>query len=472
MHGVRVSPRSVCSAGFHDSVRAFTLLGALAAGPLSACAASNDPAGQLPGGVEPSPLTGTSLTRWLSQDRMTGDWGGTRRELERKGVKFDANYIFELAANTSGGQRDGRTYTHQIDAGFTFDTDKLFGWKGGTVRITASDRHGRNLSSEYVGNLFEVQELYGGGRITRLAELSVEQTLWDGRLDILIGHIFAGKDFAVSPLYCNFQNNAVCGHPNSIPYNTSISLFPVATWGLRVRGKPRDDIYLQVGAYEANPTKNDQHGFDFGLAGATGTFFMAEAGYLYDQATPGRGLPGNYKIGAYYDTSSKPDNFRDVQGGSRALSGLDARRKRGASGAYVLADQMLYRARPESDVGLTAFGGADFSDRATSYFDYFVEGGLIYQGVLASRPRDKLSFAVAYGHVSPSRADFQRDFNAANPTAPAGVQTHEILFELNYGIQISPWLHVLPNVQYIVRPGATGQIRNATVVGVEFAFKI
>jgi carbohydrate-selective porin OprB len=61
---------------------------------------------------------------------------------------------------------------------------------------------------------------------------------------------------------------------------------------------------------------------------------IVEAGYRLDQDTGSAGLPGNYKIGLYVDHTFR-DLFRDVRGGSAALSGLPRRTTRGNAGFVV-----------------------------------------------------------------------------------------------------------------------------------------
>jgi porin len=37
--------------------------------------------------------------------------------------------------------------------------------------------------------------------------------------------------------------------------------------------------------------------------------------------------------------------------------------------------------------------------------------------------------------------------------------------ELDYGIAVASWLQVRPNLQYVIRPGGTGKIADAFVIG-------
>jgi porin len=100
---------------------------------------------------------------WLDQKTMTGDWGGARTSLEEAGVKPRALWVTESAANPSDGRSHGARYTQQIDFGADLDPGRLAGLAGGSIRITLTDRAGRSLSADAIGNLLTVQEVFGGG---------------------------------------------------------------------------------------------------------------------------------------------------------------------------------------------------------------------------------------------------------------------------------------------------------------------
>ena len=46
-----------------------------------------------------------------------------------------------------------------------------------------------------------------------------------------------------------------------------------------------------------------------------------------------------------------------------------------------------------------------------------------------------------------------------------GVQTHAEVFEINYGIQVTPAVLVQPELEYFVRPGGTSAVPNSFLVG-------
>ena len=121
-----------------------------------------------------------------------------------------------------GGNFSAGRYTQQLDFGADFDLNRLVGVSGGTVRVTFTDRAGRSLSADALGNnLFPVQELYGAGQNFRLAGLSYQQELLDKRLVFEIGWAPLGDEFGSNPIYCHFQSGAMCGHPKSLSTDSS-----------------------------------------------------------------------------------------------------------------------------------------------------------------------------------------------------------------------------------------------------------
>ncbi len=89
-----------------------------------------------------------------------------------------------------------------------------------------------------------------------------------------------------------------------------------------------------------------------------GAFVIAEASYLPNQAKGASGLPGTYRIGAWYHTSS---HFADQRFDNTGLSlaspqstGIPLEHT-GDFGFYGMVDQTLYRVPGTDDQGLSAF---------------------------------------------------------------------------------------------------------------------
>jgi porin len=117
----------------------------------------------------------------------------------------------------------------------------------------------------------------------------------------------------------------------------------------------------------------------------------------------------------------------------------------------------VYReAAAHSAQGLTPFATVTYAPSDRNTFPLFVSTGLVYQGLLPGRDRDIAAFGLAYGQ-------FSRHLSR---------QVFEMVLEWTYEIGLAPWLTVQPDIQYIVRPGGTGDIPNAWVIGVQIGMNL
>jgi porin len=420
-------------------------------GTLLACA--------LPALAQPAQSSDDS---WLTRSTLTGDWGGTRSSLEDDGITLHAHWTTESAGNVSGGRYQTARYTQQLDAGADFDLGKLWGVPNAKIQFTVTDRRGRSLTNDALGNQFSVQELYGAGQNFRLAELNWQQDFLVHRVYIQLGWSPLGDDFARLPAFCNFQNGIICGHANAMTTNSGAHNFPTAQWGGHVKWHATPNFYATVGAYLNNPNAgNGDQGFNLSLK-HRGVFVPVELGWA-----SGRGagqLPGDFKLGVYYNTAGTPDVHTDINGQPAGLTGADFMQHNGRSGGYVIADRMVYREGPDSSRGLTFGAMAGVGDAATARFRYFWVLGGHYQGTFVGRDNDVISFMLASGRTNPRLTRYQRDRDRVAPGS-VGVQSHESVAEIDYGAKITPWLTLRPNLQYVMHPGGTGDIPDAFVIG-------
>lgn len=400
--------------------------------------------------------TNPALSSWLRGQYMTGDWNGTRSDLEAKGVTLRAHHIAESAANPVGGLKQGAAYTEQVDAGADFDLEKLIGWPKAKLHVTFTQRAGQSLAANTIGSYISVQEIYGAGQNVRLAQLSYEQLLLEDRLQIKLGWLHASDDFATSPIYCYFQNNGFCGQI-AIVVNSGFTIYPTGSWGGMAKVSLAHDVYFQTGVYEVNPTlAAPANGFKLGLSGASGVIMPAQIGWQPRLGT--NGLKGHYRLGGYYDTSDVPYLGSPV-GGPQALA-------RGRWGFYGQADQMIYRTAPGTDRGLTAFAVLAYAAPDTAMLEYIAQLGFLQRGTFAEREDDTIGLAISYSRISSTQVAAQNAANAVSPGSVA-VQSSETTIELNYRAQLTPWFSLMPNLQYVIRPNGVTTIPSALVLGLQ-----
>ncbi len=395
-----------------------------------------------------------STTAFAADNTLTGDWGGLRHQLAADGITFTGDYSGETAYNAHGGLHRSARYSQNLKLGVQFDLSKLYGLdNGGKVQLTINDRRGSSASEELVGNRLPIQENYGG-LYTRLTELSYERNL-SPALNLKLGYMAMGNDLGGldSGILCNFMNAGFCGHPLNMSGGSGWTNYPNAHLGARVKYDLTPDWQLRVAAFNVDPESNGNasRAWHLGPKHTTGTVVPVELVYKL------RGeLPGEYKLGYYYDSS----NVKRI-GSSEEVAGR--------GGHYLLVDQAVWNDPVSPGRSLHAFGQYSASSKAASPFTKWYGAGVVLYKPFEGRPRD--TFALGYGRAVPnprSRAVLEdAAVDAGQPLA--SLDSAEQLIELSYGYQATAWLNVRPDVQYIVEPGAFSgkDIDNALVFGLQ-----
>jgi len=397
------------------------------------------------------------------KQHLLGDWGGVRTRLHDRGIDLTIGYIGETAAVISGGKRHGLDYAQQLELQADLDWAKIAGLKGFKTHTIFVNRAGRSAAHDYAGDyLFQIESIYGGTHHApiHLVEFWGEQKI--GSADFAAGRLAVGEDFATSPLYCEFMSTTVCGYPHSLPAKTGFTAFPNSTWGARLRLHMGGRIYLQAGAYQVRPKLGGRSGFDWGFSGTTGTYLPVEVGW--EPTFGSAGLPGHYKAGFALDTSDRPDTAFDDAGRPFAISHAPPATHRSRHSWYLLGDQMVARHGNGGSNGLIVLGGYVRSAPATSQLSDFWFVGVVDQGVIGARPNDTIGFMLSYVKASDGVGLTQmleeRQGLPLTPPAP-GPQSHELVIEARYGATLAPGLKLMPDLQYLIRPSASGRIDNA-----------
>jgi porin len=395
-----------------------------------------------------------------SEHYLTGDWFGIRNALDDSGISITGGYTTEPAGNPIGGIEHGFTYLHNFGFDVGLDLDKILSIPGASFLVTVSQRSGRGLTQDDIGNAISVQQIFGGGQTYRLVQMRWDQKLCDDQLEFSLGRLTTTSDFFSSQFYCQFVDNGICGQPTSPFFNmpNGITAYPAGYWGGLVLVRPTPETYAKLGVYDGDPNHGDDtHGLNFGF-GDNGVLVVSEIGYKSKAGL--LDLPCRYSFAGYYHSGEFPDVVEDAFMTNLFVSGRPGRPHSGQCGFYLLFEQMLLR-NAGLDAGLNSFVTFVVSpDDDISVMPYFVNGGLIWEGLIPCRPHDKLDLGF-YSTV------FSHDIREAQHAARLPGQTSETNIELNYQLQLTPYLYVRPNVQYVFKPNGLNTIKNALVLGTE-----
>ena len=406
---------------------------------------------------------------------MTGDWGGERTKLIEQGIDIKADYVGEMGANLHGGYDDDKTgrYSDQFGLGVALDLQKLWGWDNTQAKIQLTNRNGYNISNDRVGDpragtLSSSQEVYGRGHMVRLTQLWIQHQFFDNKLDVKAGYFGEGEDFNTFP--CDFQNLAFCGSQvgnwaTNIWYN-----WPVSQAAIRVKYNINDELYAQIGAYNQNPSQLEHgNGFKLSGSGTKGTVLPVELVW----SPKVNSLPGEYRVGYYKSTADADDVREDVNGFDAATTGDDYKSHSSKHGYWFVAQQQLTSHNGDATRGLNIAANATFHDKDTNFIDNYQSVMFVYKGPFDARPKDDIGIGAARIHVNKDVKRNAELLNASNGVSDydnaafSPIRETEYNYELNYGIHVTNWLTVRPNLQYITHPGGVDEVDNALVAGLK-----
>jgi porin len=448
-------------------------------------------------------LCGTQPTLAGAKDESAAEWlpfippgfNDWRNKTSDKGFAFSATYIGDTIGNASGGIKRGVTYGGRFDFGVDADLDKLVGWTGAKLHANMLQIHGRGMTRDNIHNLATISEIEALPD-TRLYEAYIEQAFGNGDVSLKIGQQAADAEFFDSKTDDLFVNGTF-GWPaikaTDLPAGGPSP--PIAAMGARLKAKLVDDVTLFAAIFNGNaappgpgdPQLRDNHGLAFRVNDDPWLISQVQFDYNLDLGT-GK-LPGNIVPGGWYHTGQFDDQRFTSQGLSIADpsgSGVAAR-LRGNYGLYVTIEQMLVRGAADTDKGVTAtekgitmFARAAYSPPDRNLIDFYADGGIGFNGMLADRPLDRFGAAIAYMQISPATRNLDRDTQLF-AGIPSPVRSSEVLIELIYEAHVKPGWLLQPYFQYVIRPGGgipnpndpTGvsRIGNAAIFGLTTTIK-
>lgn len=414
---------------------------------------------------------GSPATAQNASPDLLGNIGGLRAVLGNIGITLNVTDSENLLGSLAGGIKQGATLQGVTTGEMEIDTGKAFGLPGGTFHITALQIHGRSLSPYYLDDL---QAANGNEAedTTRLWELWYDQAFDAGRFDLKLGRQSIDNEFILSRFSGLFVNT-MAGWP-LLPSEDLYGggpAYPLSSLGVRIQAKPADSTTILAGVFDDNPGGGGFSADAQRLNGAgarfnlnTGALFIAELQYAVD-----RKLPGIYKIGVWYDTGYFPDQRFSTNGlslASPAGSGLPEMHK-GNESLYGVVDQTVWQSAADTARNLNLFGRIMGAPDDHNLIDFSFNGGVTYAAPLPGRDNDQAGLDLGIGRVSSRAAALDRD----QGTIARGVET---LLELTYQAQVTPWLQLQPDLQYVINPGAgllnpdneTSRLRNEIVAGV------
>lgn len=381
-------------------------------------------------------------TSWVDGDRLTGDWQGVRTQQENTGFKTFAYYSGIFTSNVHGGNSTDSSYSGDLFIGMEFDLEKILGWDTTTFVLSGIDRHGRSTDKAVGGQYSVMQNV--GGQNAFLYNVTLEKTFLDDTLSVKFGRMTATDDFVGSPYYGYSVNNAVNGQIRAALFDGVMTSYPFPVWGGRVKYQPREDFYVMLGVFQLSEDMFDRdgQGVDMGFESGDGISIFTQIGW-------------NPKF------AERQAHF--FVGMNNSFFDMDEFNSRGSreefTRFYGHADYQVFTESAGSDEGLVLFATLGYSPyQDAAIIPLQSTFGMNYLGLFPGREKDRTMFFATYGA-------FSDDFAAEKVAAGGSKPDYEMVLEMGHRFQLTPAAYFQPDVQYIIRPGGTGIIDNALVIG-------
>ena len=420
----------------------------------------------------------------FEQDKLTGDWGGTRKTLKDAGIDLGLSYIAETLSSPTGGLKQTPIYQGLLTPSLNLDLEKLVHWPGATFYTDAFQITGRGLSRNAIGNLLAVSTIEALPS-TRLHDLWLQQEVLDRQVSLRVGQIALDDEFYISQYSANFINSTFgCPDILSTDLPGGGPCYPFAVPGVRLRGAPTAGLTLSAAVFNGNPAPpgpgdpqvRNSSGTNF-LIGEGGSLALAELAYSFDVAPDLSASLSDAKFGGWYHTAEFPDLRRDTLGRSLAdpTSNGIAALHHGNFGLYMVLDKMLWQPADAANRGLAGFLRVGGTPGDRNLISLEVDAGMTYKGLLPDRELDLMGVAASYGRIGSAARGLAGDaVRLTGVEQPA--RDYETVLELTYQLNVAPWWVLQPDLQLIFHPGGhvaspssapAGQpIPNALVLGI------
>lgn len=396
------------------------------------------------------------------EDTLTGDWGGKRAELYKKGIEIGLVHKSDVFANTSGGIKRGAAWLSQTEASLDLNMEKLLGWDTTSIHVSYYSDLGSKFNEHYVGAFIGVNNIEASTNTAQFYNAWIEKNFLKDSLSVKLGLYSIDSEFYGTDSSSELLSPPFGSMANDIGQTDTPSISPFGALGLRVKyTAPSNNFYVQGAVTDGVVGDPDNpRGTHIRLGRGDGTLSIVEFGLTPQeeesanssdkadsaQANKEESESFNKTAIGFWRYSRKFDDFT-------AVDGLGNPKRRHSQGVYVLAERSLMVEQGHSSQGLAGFARFGTASESVNQADWTSSLGLRYHGLFAGRDDDIASIAVTVNHNGDK-------FRRAN-----GGESTETDWELTYRAKINGWLTLQPDMQYIMNPGMDKALKNSWIIG-------
>jgi len=395
--------------------------------------------------VEPMPLlkqddsSPYSYSLFLDVDYIYKASGGAQTAMSMGG---DMNGNDDMANSTPPS---ASAYVYLLHFYGEYDTAKARWWNNGTF-VAHAIYGGGDSPTNTVGDLRSVSNIdasfmgLDGNRLMPgldILELWYEHRFPYNKSSVRLGIGYLSSDFYKSNYTGLFLTSGIGSIGTEILWNTMASNPPNTTLGLWYKTSITENVSWQSVAFDGFPD-HSTNPIAVKLNKDEGVFTATELAWL--QGTAKQKGYFKFGLGAWYLKQNMVKIMQDTM--MVGYDNYEGPKVAGTGGMYAVIDKAF-----GDKLGIF-FKGGRAAEGINKYSQYFTTG-VVYKGLLKSRPNDIIGAAVVQSKLSD-------DYINANGTDEQGELnsfTQETIYELTYSVQINNWLMLQPDIQYVLQPG-------------------
>jgi porin len=349
-------------------------------------------------------------------------------------IEYEASYIGDIASNLRGGKKTGALFLGMVNIKIGFETKNIGLWEGGEFFLNGASTHGGTPSEKLLGD-FQVASNIEAGNRTYLHELWYKHSF--ETFHVTVGLQDLNAEFVTSEYAGSFINSSF-GVPSLIADNIPVPIFPLTALGIAGKYQISEDIAIQAAIFDGLPEdfEGNQYNVNWDLKSNDGVLLFSEL----QLATSFGNMPGTLKAGYYYHS-----HLKETCPETKITETVFDKNY----GFYAIADQKIFTLSENRGIGL--FAQFAVSPTNINSHNYYVGGGINYQGIFDNDGED--AFGIAFAHAG---------FN--NSTI-----NNETTIEMFYRVKVTENLFIQPDIQYIINPAGTeNKLNNALAVFMRF----
>jgi porin len=394
-----------------------------------------------------------------SRARLTGNWGGLRDDMAKKGVTLDVDAYWMPQWITSGGRATDDAAWGNTVVTLNVDTNKAGLWPGGHFKIQTVTSSGNHLMKES-GAMAPANTSWMLPTITR--ETGVQEFTYTQFFAPNFA-IQIGKINSIAPTN-QFHGDYRTGFQNAtLNLPLAMAMVPLSAYGAGALYAPSREVTLAAMLLDPNGTIMDD---DLNDAFDNGVMALFNA----DLKVMPFGLPGHQNLTLAWSNKDRPSLKQDPTNIARHLllakfpllanpgPILTEILEQHAPGLLIPAqplnqesktwaavysfEQYLWKPEADSMRGLGSFFSFGMSDGQANPIKYSYSLGLVGKGIVPGRSHDEFGVGWSRTEFSDAFVPFMRR------TFDLGLDKEDAL-ELYYNFAVTPWLSVTPSYQYI-----------------------